>query len=422
MLKTTFAGFVVLLLLLFPSLKANLHNPARDSAYRGLVGNGVPRPDHVVIVIEENHSFSEIINSPAAPYINSLVSQGALFTQSYAVTHPSQPNYLDVFSGYNQGVTDDSCPHYFTTDNLGLYLLNASLTFAGYSEDLPSVGSIVCTAGAYARKHAPWVNFTNIPTITNLPYSFFPSDYTTLPILSFVIPNLNNDMHNGTIQQGDNWLQQHMNAYAQWAVTHNSLLIITFDEDDGSQGNRIATIFVGQMVASGQYSEPINHFNLLRTLEDMYHLPYAGVSGRYEPITDVWTLGTPTPTPRPTPTPTATSTLTPTPTATSTATATATPTATATATPAATATPTITPTATPTATQTVTSTPTATPRVTPTPRSSPTPRLRPAPPPHLTPVPTPATPIPTPALRPTPPPNNTPVPPPSPRPTPHPRP
>jgi hypothetical protein len=133
------------------------------SANQAPEANGVPRPDHVVIVIEENHSYSEIIGSPDAPYINSLAAKGAVFTQSYAVTHPSQPNYLDVFSGYNQGVTDDSCPHYFITDNLGLYLLNASLTFAGYSEDLPSVGSLVCTSGAYARKHAPWVNFTNIP-------------------------------------------------------------------------------------------------------------------------------------------------------------------------------------------------------------------------------------------------------------------
>jgi hypothetical protein len=288
---------------------AGQENPERQrqspaySAYRAPVANGVSRPDHVVIVIEENHSYGEIIGSSFAPYINSLAARGALFTQAYAITHPSQPNYLDLFSGSNQGVSDDSCPHYFMTANLGLYLLNASLTFAGYSEDLPSVGSIVCTSGAYARKHAPWVNFTNIPTTTNLPYSYFPTDYVTLPTLSFVIPNLRDDMHDGTIQQGDSWLQQQLDAYVQWAMTHNSLFIMTFDEEDGSQGNRIATIFVGQMVVPGQYSESINHFNVLRTLEDMFDLPYAGVSGSYQPITDVWTTATPTPTPTPTSTP-----------------------------------------------------------------------------------------------------------------------
>lgn len=107
------------MLLLFTSSQASSGNSATDSGYRAPVANGVPRPDHVVIVIEENHSYSEIIGSPAAPYINSLAAQGALFTQSYAITHPSQPNYLDLFSGFNQGVTNDSCPHYFTTDNLG---------------------------------------------------------------------------------------------------------------------------------------------------------------------------------------------------------------------------------------------------------------------------------------------------------------
>jgi hypothetical protein len=331
MSKLMLTGLILPLLVLFTSFegRVSLGIPARvpatnvisgwasradDSGYRAPVANGVPRPDHVVIVIEENHSYSEIIGSSAAPYINSLAAQGALFTQSYAVTHPSQPNYLDLFSGSNQGVTDDSCPHSFATANLGLYLLNASLTFAGYSEDLPSVGSTVCTSGAYARKHAPWVNFTNIPTNTNLPYSYFPTDYTTLPTLSFVIPNLNDDMHDGTIQQGDSWLRQHLDAYVQWAMTHNSLLIVTFDEDDGSQGNRIATIFAGPMVVPGQYSESINHFNLLRTLEDMYGLPYAGVSGNYQPITDVWVVGTPTPTPTATATATATATSTPTPT------------------------------------------------------------------------------------------------------------
>ena len=321
------------------------------SGCREPVANGVPRPDHVVIVIEENHSYSEIIGSPDAPYINSLAAEGAVFTQSYAITHPSQPNYLDVFSGFNQGVTDDSCPHYFSTDNLGLYVLNASLTFGGYSEDLPSVGSPVCASGAYARKHCPWVNFTNIPTSTNLPYSYFPTDYTTLPTVSFVIPNLDDDMHDGTIQQADNWLQQHLAAYVQWAETHNSLFVMTFDEDDGSEGDRIPTIFVGQMVLPGQYSELIYHFNLLRTLEDMYNLPYAGVSGNYLPITDVWTGGTPTPTPTSTPTSTATST----------------------------STPMITPTVTPSAS----ATPTSTPRPTPTPRSEPTAGSRPTPPPRL---------------------------------------
>ena len=110
----------------------------------------------------------------------------------------------------------------------------------------------------------------------------------------------------------------------QWAVTHNSLFIMTFDEDDGREGNRIATIFIGQMVVPGVYSELINHFNVLRTSKICTTFPYAGISGNYQPITDVWIAETPTPTTTPTATPIATPTATPTVTATASAMATAT--------------------------------------------------------------------------------------------------
>jgi hypothetical protein len=215
--------------------------------------NGVPRPDHVVIAIFENKKANSIFGSSQAPYINSLANAGAKFTQSYAIEHPSEPNYLDLFSGSNQGVTDDSCPHTFSTDNEGAELINAGLSFIGYSEDLPSAGSTVCTSGNYARKHNPWVNFSNVPASSNQPFSAFPTDFAQLPTVSWVVPNLCNDMHDCTIATGDAWLQNHLNAYAQWATTHNSLLIVTFDEDDGSGGNNIATLFYGQAVKQGTH-------------------------------------------------------------------------------------------------------------------------------------------------------------------------
>src|SRR5438552_2255832 len=146
---------------------------AANQGYRAPVANGVPRPDHVVIVIEENHGYSEIIGSSAAPYINSLAAQGALFTHSSAITHPSQPNYLDLFSGSNQGVTDDSCPHSFSSSNLAASLIAGGFTFAGYSEGLPSQGALDCSAGDYWRKHNPWSNFSNVPSSANKPFTAF---------------------------------------------------------------------------------------------------------------------------------------------------------------------------------------------------------------------------------------------------------
>lgn len=272
-------GVTGIVLVLASSLIATVHVHAAP-----------PRPAHVVVVIEENHSFSEIIGSAKAPYINSLASQGALFTNSFAVTHPSQPNYLAFFSGSPQGITNDSCPHVLTTANLASELIATGASFTGYSEGLPAVGSTVCTSGAYARKHSPWVNFSTIPTTENQPFSSFPSSssYSTLPTLSFVIPNLNDDMHDGTIQQGDTWLKNNIDAYAQWAKQNNSLLIVTWDEDDSSQRNQIPTLFIGQSVKSGTYSETINHYTVLRTLEDMYGLTPLGNSATVSAISDCW--------------------------------------------------------------------------------------------------------------------------------------
>jgi hypothetical protein len=246
-------------------------------------------PDHIVVVMEENHAYSQIIGAMTAPYINSLANEGALFTQSYAIEHPSEPNYLDFFSGTNQGVTSDACPvGPFATANLGSELIAAGLTYSSYSEGLPSVGSTVCTSGEYARKHNPSPDFANVPAADNQRFTDFPSDYTKLPTFSFIDPNLLDDMHDGTIAQGDAWLQANLSNYVAWAQQHNSLLIVTWDEDDGLHGNQIATIFVGPMVQPGQYSEHINHYNILRTVEDMYGLPHAGNSGSVSPITDVW--------------------------------------------------------------------------------------------------------------------------------------
>jgi hypothetical protein len=250
----------------------------------------IPTPSHVVVVMEENHSYSDIIgNTSQAPYMNSLASQGASMTSSFGVTHPSEPNYMALFAGSTSGLTSDACPvNETTTANLGSELLAAGKTFKGYSEGLPSTGSTACTSGSYARKHSPWINFSKVPTSDSLPFSSFPTDFSTLPTLSFVIPNLKDDMHDGTINQADTWLKSHLSAYATWAKQNNSLLIVTWDEDDHTENNQIPTLVVGAHVKTGKYSETINHYNLLSTLEQLYGLPKAGSSKNAAAITDIW--------------------------------------------------------------------------------------------------------------------------------------
>jgi hypothetical protein len=284
--STVRRGLRVLTVALFGAVAAT---PGMAAAHTDVsAAASVPRPDHVVVVIEENHAYNSVIGNSGAPYINSLAGQGALFSNSFAITHPSEPNYLALFSGSTQGLTNDSCPHTYTGANLGQELVSAGLTFTGYSETMPSAGFTGCTSGTYARKHNPWVNFSNVPSGSNQTFAAFPTNFATLPTLSIVVPNLRNDMHDGTVAQGDTWLRTNLDAYAQWAKTHNSLLVVTWDEDDSSASNHIPTIFVGQHVLQGTYAERINHYNVLRTLEDAYGLPRAGASSSATPITDVW--------------------------------------------------------------------------------------------------------------------------------------
>ncbi|GIG62630.1 acid phosphatase [Longispora fulva] len=260
---------------------------------RAMAATGVPRPDHVVIVMFENKDRSAIIGSPDAPYTNSLAAQGANFSRSFGVTHPSQGNYVALFSGSRQGVTDDSCVPGFTDKaNLGAQLIDADYTFTGYSEGMPFDGDTDCDDGLpaplYVRKHNPWVKFDNVPSDSNLTFDSFPTDYTRLPTVSFVVPDMCDDMHDCPVSTGDTWLRDNLDDYAQWARTHNSLLIVTFDEDNFSSVNQITTLFVGEKVRPGEYTQQINHYNVLRTIEDAYGLAPINNAVNAAPITGVW--------------------------------------------------------------------------------------------------------------------------------------
>jgi phosphatidylinositol-3-phosphatase len=278
---------------LLPACTASAGSSTAGSSAAGTV----PRFAHVVIVVMENKNYNAIIGLPdEAPYINSLASGGAVFSNSFAVSHPSQPNYLALFSGSTQGVTDDNCPKNFAgVRNLGAELISARLSFAGYSESMPSARYTGCRHGllGYVRSHNPWVDFSNVPAASNLPFASFPKDYGRLPTVSFVVPNLCHDMHYCSRDTGDSWIRANLRGYAQWALGHNSLLIVTWDEDGSILGllgdhNKIPTIFYGAHVRPGTYSEHTSHYGVLRTIEDMYGLHHAGASASATPITDVW--------------------------------------------------------------------------------------------------------------------------------------
>lgn len=312
------------------------------------LNSALPRPDHVVVVVMENKSYSQIIGSTQAPNINALAREAAniakapgdpnaLSSGSHGLRHPSQPNYLELFSGSNQGVLGNgrpgtaaepnSAPLPFQTPNLGASLIAGGFTFATYSQNLPFVGfdgdsyTTDPSQAQYERKHNPVANWqasdapaqNHVPLTANQPFSAFPTDaagYAALPTISFVVPDQQNDMHDGSIAQGDAWLKTNiLDRYYQWAKTHNSLLILTFDEDsNNTASNHITTIFAGPMIKPGTYYESninspdtrprdgritptgtaLTHYNVLRTLVEMYGLAPIGSSRNTAPVTDIF--------------------------------------------------------------------------------------------------------------------------------------
>lgn len=237
-------------------------------------GPALPTPDHVVLVVLENHSFADIMGGDRAPFLSGLAERGASFTNAFAVAHPSQPNYFALFSGSTQGVGDDR-RHDVDAPTLAATLRAAGRSFAGYVEQ----GS--------PRKHDPWRSFADSRGVER-DVAAFPSDFDELPTVSFVVPNLENDMHDGTVEDGDAWLRRHLGAYADWCAGTNNLLIVTFDEDNGKEGNRIPTVFFGGPVRPGLYGERIDHYSVLRTIEAFYGLSPLGESASAAPIADVW--------------------------------------------------------------------------------------------------------------------------------------
>jgi len=287
-------------------------------AFSATVAAAPHRYDHVVIVIEENTDYAQVLGDGVnAPFINELADGGVNFTEFHAITHPSQPNYIQLFSGDNQGVVSNTRPatYPWSVPNLGAALNAAGATFGGYSEDLPAIGdrdttgTDVVIGGTsytlYRRKHNPWANWqaaegtdpipaNQLRFDTNLRFLDFPADFTQLPDVAIVVPNQQNDMHDGTVRMGDDWLRANFAAYAQWARTHNSLLIVTFDEDNLSGPNKIPTVFYGAGLTPGTVNGTRwTLHNLLRTVEDMHATTHSGRAAKVQPITGIFPLDVP---------------------------------------------------------------------------------------------------------------------------------
>jgi len=267
----------------------------------------VPPANHVVVVVMENKAADMVL---AQPYVASLAAGGATFMSSYGVTHPSQPNYIALWAGSTLGVATNECPAPgapFAAPNLGQAVEASGRTWRAYVEDLPSAGAPDCSAGGdgssglYTRKHAPWTQFANVDHSNERPYTDLAADLAagTLPALAFVIPNNCHNTHNTfdpacDVPSGDQWLAANLPPILR-ELGPRGVLVLTWDEDDFSADNRIATVLAGPLVRAGVVSaHAITHVTVTRTIAELLQLPPPNDAVDELPITDVWEAPVPT--------------------------------------------------------------------------------------------------------------------------------
>jgi len=258
----------------------------------------LPDFSHLVVVVMENHDFSQIIGNSQAPYINSLAHRYALATNYQAVAHPSLPDYLALIGGSTFGIRSDctDCP--VSAPNLVDQLEALGISWKAYMEDLPSPCFTGSASGQYAKKHDPFMYFDDITSHPSrcrrvVPLTELKADLAghALPRFAFITPDLCHDMHDCGVEQGDRFLSKLLPPILAH-LGPSGALFLTWDEGHPSVattpdttccplaiGGHVVTIAAGPAARPGvTFGTPYNHYSLLRTIEDAWHLEPLGLT------------------------------------------------------------------------------------------------------------------------------------------------
>ena len=260
-------------------------------------------PSHILLIVMENKEYPQIIGSPDAPYVNGLAAHYLLAERSYAVAHPSLPNYLALLGGDTFGVTSDCTGCHVSAVNIVDQLERAGISWGAYLEDLPRPCFGGAGAGGYAKKHNPFAYYDDIagsPARCGKLVGFARLAgglrSGRLPTYVWISPNLCDDGHDCGVATGDRFLARTVPALLHELGPHG-FLVITWDEggsDRGccgtAQGGHIATILAGPDVLSGARERgPVDHYGVLATIEEALGLPRLAsandpLAGRLTPL------------------------------------------------------------------------------------------------------------------------------------------
>lgn len=254
--------------------------------------DNVPHFAHAFIVVEENHSFNDIVGNGNMPYLNGLISSNGLATQYYADAHPSLPNYFELTTGEGTSITGtagDSFNGVVSGNNVVRVLTSAGKTWKCYAEGLPSASYLGADSGTYIQHHNPFPYFSDVQNSSSqasniVPFSQLATDISnnSLPDYAFIVPDVNDDAHNcplgmstctdqQKLSNADQWLSADIGPLLTSPAFQNSLLIITFDEGDDTDlahgGGQVATVIVSPSAKAGYKSTTLyQHESTLRTM------------------------------------------------------------------------------------------------------------------------------------------------------------
>ncbi|MGH7639597.1 MAG: alkaline phosphatase family protein [Candidatus Dormibacteria bacterium] len=254
---------------------------------------------HILVIVDENRGYAATQTDCGSDnsYFCQLAAEYASVAPWYGVTHPSQPNYLALISGSTQGCTSDGCSGPYGGANLGWQLTQADIPWAAYMESMPSPCYQGDSAGEYARKHDPFVVFQDLQGSACsdhvLPYPGASGLVRALegpaaPDFVWITPNLLDDMHDGSVAEGNAWLAANLGPVlnSTWFTQFPGTVIVTEDENDAepgggccgeAQGGQVPQLVISQRArGKGAVAATGDHYGTLRTIEEAYNLPLLG--------------------------------------------------------------------------------------------------------------------------------------------------
>ncbi len=237
-----------------------------------------------------------MLGSAAAPTFNRLARRYATLESYFAVAHPSLPNYLALVSGSTYEITSDCTSCTVSARNLADTLERAGKSWKTYAEGLPRPGFTGAFAGRYAKKHDPFLYFRDVlarPARLRriVPLSQLGRDLAArgLPDFSLVVPDLCHDMHDCSVATGDAWLRRVLPPLLWSPQLRDGVVFVVFDEDDGGSGNQVPALALGPLVRAGSRTRRrLDHYALLRTIEDGLGLPRLGRSASAPAVSGIW--------------------------------------------------------------------------------------------------------------------------------------